>query len=258
MLSNLAYIHTAAQLGENVTVDPFAVIHEDTIIGDNTHIHSHAVIMPGARIGNNCKIFSGAIIASAPQDLKFLGEKTTAEIGDNTTIREFATINRGTKDKMRTVIGKNVLVMAYVHIAHDCIIGNNVILANAVNIAGHVVVGDYAVIGGLAGVHQFVHVGKHSMISGGSLVGKDVPPFSMAARNPLTYMGLNTTGLKRRNFSVETINHIASIYKIVYNGSPTIQAALQKVEEDITPSYYKDEIINFIKHANRGIIKPAI
>ena len=187
MISPLASIHPNAKLGNNVIIEPFAVIHENVIVGDGTHIMSHSVIMPYSRIGNGCRIFPGAVIGAIPQDLKFIGEETTAEIGDNTTIRECVTINRGTVDKWKTVIGKNCLLMAYSHVAHDCMIGNNVILANAVQLAGHVEIGEYAIIGGLTGAHQFTRIGAHTYIAGHTVIRKDVPPYVKAAREPMSY-----------------------------------------------------------------------
>ncbi len=201
-----AYIHPKAKIGENVTIEPFAVIYENVEIGDGTWVGPHATIFPGARIGKNCKIYPGASISAVPQDLKFAGEETVTIVGDNTTIREAVTLNRGTVDKYRTEVGRNCLVMAYVHVAHDCIIGNNCIVANAVQLAGHVVVDDFAFIGGTSAVHQFVRIGKHAMVSGGSLVRKDVPPFTKAGREPLSYVGINSVGLKRRGFTAQQLS----------------------------------------------------
>ena len=257
MISPLAYIDSNAQIGADVKIHPFAVIHRNVIIDDGAEIFSNAVIMDGARIGKNCKIFPGAVIAAIPQDLKFDGEESLVEIGDHTTIRECVTINRGTQESGTTKIGTNTLIMAYVHIAHDCRIGNNCILANAVNLAGHVEVGDYSVLGGMVGVHQFVKIGKHSMVSGGTLVGKDIPPYVTAGRNPVAYVGLNSIGLKRRAFSMEDINSIASIYKILYTQGLIVSNAIKKIEETIPESNYKSEILDFLLDAytNRGIIK---
>src|SRR5215210_5030819 len=208
-ISSLAYIHKDAKIGDNVTIDPFAVIHGDVSIGDETHIMSHAVVMNGSNIGKNCSIFPGAVIGAIPQDLKFVGEKTTVEIGDHTTIRECVTINRGTKEKWKTVVGNHCLLMAYSHIAHDCILGDHVILANSVQLAGHVEIGDYAIIGGLTGAHQFTRIGAHTYIAGHSVIRKDVPPYIKAAREPMCYMGLNIVGLQRRNFAQEKIDTIS-------------------------------------------------
>ena len=256
MISPLAYVHPDARIGNDVRIEPFAVIHEDVTIGDNTHIMSHAVVMDGSVIGKNCSIFPGAVIGGIPQDLKFIGEKTTAEIGDNTTIREFVTINRGTKDKEKTVVGRSCLIMAYCHLAHDCIVGDNVIMSNNTQVAGHVTVGDCAILGGMCAIHQFVHIGQHSMLSGGSLVGKDVPPYIKAARNnPLSYAGVNSIGLKRRGFTLEKINHILEIYRVIYGKGLNISQAVEYLEEEFAATDERDEIVQFIRSSQRGIIK---
>ncbi|MFM9027969.1 MAG: acyl-ACP--UDP-N-acetylglucosamine O-acyltransferase, partial [Bacteroidota bacterium] len=209
-------MHPDAKIGKDVRIDPFAVIHDDVLIGDGCHIGSNSVIFPGARIGNNVQVYPGAVISAVPQDLKFAGEKTFTFIGDNTIIREFVTINRGTVAEGKTVVGANNLLMAYVHVAHDCIVGDNCILANGVTLAGHVTIDDHAIIGGLSAVHQFVHIGSHVMISGGSLVRKDVPPFVKAAHDPLSYVGINSVGLRRRGFSNESISNIQELYRILF------------------------------------------
>jgi UDP-N-acetylglucosamine acyltransferase len=250
-------IHPDAKLGKDVTVSPFAVIYANVEIGDGTWIGPHTTIMDGARIGKNCKIFPGAVISAIPQDLKFAGEETTAEIGDNTTIRECVTVNRGTKHRMKTVVGSNCLLMAYTHIAHDCCIGNNVILANTVNLAGHVVIDDYATLEGLVAVQQFIHIGAHSFITGGSLVRKNVPPFVKAAREPLAYMGINSVGLKRRGFSSDTILHIEDIYRTIYQKNYNISNALSIVEKEFPPSAEKESILKFIRESKDGIIGPS-
>ena len=249
------HIHPGAKIGKGVTIDPFTVIHDDVEIGDESWIGSSVTIFPGARIGKKCRIFPGAVISAIPQDLKFEGEITTAEIGDGTTIREFVTVNRGTKALGKTVIGKGNLLMAYVHIAHDCVIGNNCILANGATLAGHIVIDDFAIIGGLSAIHQFVHVGSHVMISGGSLIKKDVPPFVKAAREPLAYVGLNSVGLKRRGFNQETISQIQDIYRIIFQKGYNNSQALQIIESDVKPSAERDEIISFMKTSTRGILK---
>ena len=204
----LSYVHPQAKIADNVVIEPFVTIHKNVEIGEGTWIGSSVTIMEGARIGKNCKIFPGAVISAIPQDMKFDGEETTAVIGDNVTIRECVTVNRGTKASYTTKIGNNTLLMAYVHIAHDSFVGNNCILANGVTLAGHIIIGDYAVIGGLSAIHQFVNVGAHSMISGGSLARKDVPPYTKAAREPLSYVGINSVGLRRRGFDSAKINEI--------------------------------------------------
>ena len=255
MISPLAHIHPNAKIGNNVKIDPFAVIHEDVSIGDETHIMSHAVIMDGSHIGKNCQIFPGAIIGAIPQDLKFVGEKTTVEIGDNTTIRECVTVNRGTKDKWKTVLGSNCLLMAYAHVAHDCILGNNVILANAVQLAGHVTVGDYAILGGLAGAHQFTNIGAHTYIAGHTVIRKDVPPYVKAAREPMCYMSINIVGLQRCGIPKETIKEISDIYHILFVEKHTTSNALALIEKNFRPSKVRDEILEFVKNSKTGIIK---
>lgn len=255
MISPLAYISPDAVLGNNVKIDPFAVIHEEVIIGDDTHIMSGAVIMGGTVIGKSCFIFPGAVLGAIPQDLKFVGEKTTVEIGDNTTIRECVTINRGTKDKWKTVIGSNCLLMAYAHVAHDCILGNHVILANAVQLAGHVEVGEYAIIGGLAGAPQFARIGAHTYVAGHSVINKDVPPFIKAGRSPISFAGVNSVGLQRRGFSNETINAILEIYRSIYNKGLNTSQALDYVEQQLPVCAEKELIVSFIKNSKRGIIK---
>ena len=254
MISPLASIHPNAQLGNNVTVEPFAVIHENVIIGEGSHIMSHAVLMPYSRIGKECRIFPSAVIGAIPQDLKFVGEETTAEIGDHTTIREYVTINRGTKDKFKTVIGANCLLMAYVHIAHDCFVGNNVILANGVQLAGHVEVGDYAIIGGLAAANQFTRIGAHTYIGGQSAIRKDVPPFVKAAREPTSYMGLNIVGLQRRKFLPEQIQVISEIYHILFIQNHSTSKAVELINKP-PDSALKKEILSFIEHSKNGIIR---
>jgi UDP-N-acetylglucosamine acyltransferase len=251
----LAYIHPQAKIAANVVVEPFSTIHKNVEIDEGTWIGPNVTIMEGARIGKNCKIFPGAVISSIPQDLKFNGEETTAVIGDNTVIRECVTVSRGTKDKFTTIIGKNCLLMAYVHVAHDCVVGNNVILGNATQLAGHIIVDDWAIISGTSAVHQFVKIGAHTIISGGSLVRKDVPPYTKAAREPLSYCGINSIGLRRRAFSNEQINEIQNIYRTIYLKGLNTTKAIQIIEVDFPPSKEKDEIINFIQNSDRGIMK---
>ena len=253
--NSLVSIHPGAIIGKNVTVDPFTMIHDDVVIGDNTWIGSNVTIFPGARIGNNCRIFPGAVISAIPQDLKFAGEITTVEVGDNTTIREFVTLNRGTRALGKTVVGKNVLLMAYVHIAHDCLVGDNCILANGVTLAGHITIDEFAIIGGLSAIHQFVQIGAHVMISGGSLVRKDVPPFVKAARDPLSYAGINSIGLRRRGYSNETISEIQDIYRVIFVKGLSSTHALEVIEKDHKPSKEKDLIVSFIRNSQRGIMK---
>jgi UDP-N-acetylglucosamine acyltransferase len=255
MISPLAYIHPNAKLGSDVTIEPFAVVYDNVTIGDHTTIQSHVVINQYSVIGNHVNIFPGAVIGAIPQDLKFVGEQTTAEIGDYTTIRECVTVNRGTQDKWKTVVGAHCLLMAYSHVAHDCLIGDNVILGNAVQLAGHITIDDYAIISGLAGVQQFVHVGAHTYIGGNSVVRKDVPPFIKAAREPLSYMGVNIVGLTRRGFSKEVINEIANIYRTLYMEKQTTSLAVEQIETTFDQSEVKDQILAFIGNSKTGIIK---
>jgi UDP-N-acetylglucosamine acyltransferase len=251
----LAYIHPEAKIAQNVVIEPFTTISKNVEIGEGTWIGPNVTIMEGARIGKNCKIFPGAVISGIPQDLKFEGEDTTTVIGDHTVIRECVTISRGTKDKYKTVVGSHCLIMAYVHIAHDCVVGNNVILANAVQVAGHVTIDDHAIISGTSAIHQFCRIGAHVMISGGSLVRKDVPPFTKAGREPLGYCGINSVGLRRRGFSNEKINEIQEIYRVIYLKGYNNSQALDYLEVNFPPSKERDEIINFMNNSDRGIMK---
>ncbi len=255
MISKLAYIDSKAKIGKNVTIEPFATIFGDVEIGDGTWIGPNSTIMDGARIGKNCRIFPGAVISGIPQDLKFIGEKTITQIGDNTTIREAVTINRGTKSKGKTTVGSNCLLMAYVHIAHDCIVEDNAIIVNSVQVAGEVEIGEYAVIGGSSAVHQFVRIGKHSMISGGSLVRQDVPPFVTAAHEPMSFVGVNSTGLRRRNFDNERINAIQEAYRFLFQSKLNRKNALEKIKAEIESNEDIISIINFVEGSTRGIIK---
>lgn len=250
------FIHPEAQLGKNVTVEHFSTVYEDVMIGDNTWIGPSVTIFPGSRIGKNCKIFPGAVIGTIPQDLKFDGEYSTVEIGDRVTIRECATVNRGTKITGTTKVGSDTMLMAYVHVAHDCVIGEHCILANSTNLAGHVRIEDYAYFGGMSGAHQFTKIGKHAFISGGSMIGKDVPPFCLVMRNPAQYAGINSVGLKRNNFTTEEIHMIQDVYRSIFgnNGLNTSQA-LQKIEEEIPQTDLRDYILSFVKTSERGIIK---
>ncbi|WP_200976116.1 acyl-ACP--UDP-N-acetylglucosamine O-acyltransferase [Echinicola sp. 20G] len=258
MISKLSQIHENTKIGENVTIDPFTVVHEDVEIGEGTWIGSNVTIFPGTKIGKNCKIFPGAVIAGIPQDLKFQGEESTVEIGDNTTIRECVTISRGTIDKRVTKIGSNCLLMAYVHIAHDCAVGDNVIIANTVQVAGHVSIDDWAIVGGSSAIHQFVKIGMHAMISGGSLVRKDVPPFTKAAREPLSYAGVNSLGLRRRGFTSESISHIQEVYRYLFLNSLNNSRALEEIEINLPATKERDEIVNFIRSSERGVMKGYI
>lgn len=251
----LAYVHPGAKIAKNVVIEPFTTIHNNVEIGEGTWIGSNVTIMEGARIGKNCTIFPGAVISAVPQDLKFGGEESLAIIGDNTTIRECVTINRGTVASGKTVVGKNCLIMATAHIAHDCEIGDNVIIVNGVLLGGHAKVGNFAIIGGNSAVHQFIHIGDHAMISGGALLRKDVPPFTKAAKEPLSYVGINSVGLRRRGFTAEKIREIQGIYRILYQKNYNTSQALSIIEADMEATPERDEIIMFIRNSSRGIMK---
>ncbi|EAY28543.1 acyl-ACP--UDP-N-acetylglucosamine O-acyltransferase [Microscilla marina] len=253
--NSLSYIHPNAKIGENVVIEPFVAIYDNVEIGDGTWIGANTVIMSGARIGKNCKVHPGAVISNIPQDLKFEGEDSLAVIGDNTIIRECATINRGTKYADKTQIGNNCLIMAYVHVAHDCLIGDNCILSNSVQVAGHVEIGYHAIVSGNSAVHQFSKIGSHVMVSGGSLVRKDVPPFVTAAREPLSYVGVNSIGLERRGFTKARINAIQDTYRIIFQSGLNTTKALNLVKEQIPESPDREEIIKFIQSSDRGIMK---
>jgi UDP-N-acetylglucosamine acyltransferase len=254
MIQPLAYVHPQTRIADNVVIEPFVTIHRNVEIGEGTWIGSNVTIMEGARIGKNCRIFPGAVISAVPQDLKFDGEDSLVVVGDNVTIREFVTLNRGTKATGKTSIGNNCLLMAYVHVAHDCNIGDDVILANAVQLAGHVEIDEYAIIGGLSAVHQFVKIGKHVMVSGGSLVRKDVP-YTKAAREPLSFEGVNSVGLRRRGFSNDKITEIQEIYRTLFLRRLNNTAALTKIETEMPATKERDEIISFIRESDRGIMK---
>ncbi|MCX6332811.1 MAG: acyl-ACP--UDP-N-acetylglucosamine O-acyltransferase [Bacteroidia bacterium] len=255
MISKLAYIHPDARLGKNVTVDPFAYIAGNVVIGDGTWIGPNATILDGARIGKNCRIFPTAVLSGIPQDLKFKGEETTAEIGDSTTMRENSTVNRGTAASGRTIVGNNCLLMAGSHVGHDCQIGNNCIIGNSSGLAGEVKVEDWAILSGGTLVHQFTRIGAHVIVGGGSKVRIDVPPFIKADREPLSYMGLNTVGLTRRGFEKERIDEIHNIYRALYQNSMNLSQALEYVEKEFKQTPDRDYIIDFIRKSERGVIR---
>lgn len=251
----LAYVHPGAKIAKNVVIEPFATIHNNVIIGDGTWIGSNVTIMEGARIGKNCSIYPGAVISAIPQDLKFQDEETTVVIGDNTTLREYVTVNRGTVDRGKTVIGENCLIMAYCHIAHDCIVGDNCIFSNNSTLAGHVTVGDFTILAGMTAVHQFCTLGQHAFITGGSLVRKDVPPYVKGAREPMSYVGINSIGLRRRGFDPKKIREIQNIYRILYQKSYNNTQAARIIEAEMEATTERDEILQFIKNSKRGIMK---
>lgn len=249
------FIHPEAKLHPTVTVGPFTCIHADVEIGEGTIIDSNVTICDGVRIGKNCHIHAGAVVGGDPQDLKYKGEKTYAIIGDNTTIREFVTIHRGTASKGKTVVGNHCLIMAYCHVAHDCLLHDHIIMSNATQLAGEVVVDDWAIIGGGSLVHQFSHIGAHSMIQGGSKVNKDIPPYIIAAREPISYCGINSVGLNRRAFTQEQITAIQNTYRLVYLSGLNVSQAVEQVENTLPQSAERDLILEFIKGSPRGIVR---
>ena len=244
-----------AQIGNNVTIGDYTVIKDDVVIGDNVSIGSNVLVDDGARIASGVKLHHGAVVSTIPQDLKFNGEITTLEIGEATVIREYATLNRGTTYNNKTVVGKNCLVMAYAHVAHDCVLGDNIIMANNVNLGGHVEIGDWVVIGGMCGVHQFTRIGMHTIIATNSRVAKDVPPFITAGNQPLKYEGLNLIGLRRRGFSNAQINSIESVYKAIYKSGLNITKAVEELKNKNDLTQEAKIIINFIESSTRGIIQ---
>ncbi len=255
MKQPLAYIHPDAKIASTVVIDPFVTIDKNVEIGEGTWIGSNVTIMEGVRIGKNCRIFPGSVIGAIPQDLKFKGEDTLAIIGDNTTLREYVTVNRGTAAKGKTVIGDNCLLMAYCHVAHDCVLGNNIIISNATQLAGEVVIDDFAILSGGILVHQFTHIGSHVMIQGGSKVNKDVPPFVTAGRDPLSYAGINSIGLRRRGYTNEQIRDIQDVYRYVYLKGMNTTHAIERIMAELPATNERDEILLFIKNSPRGIVK---
>lgn len=255
MIQPLAFVHSDAKIAKNVVIEPFSSIYKDVEIGEGTWIGSNVIIMEGARIGKNCKVFPGAVISAEPQDLKYKGEKSLTIIGDNTVIRECVTVSRGTSDKMKTVIGENCLIMAYSHIAHDCEVGNSCIFSNNTTLAGHITVGDYVVMAGMTAVHQFCSIGNHAFVTGGSLVRKDIPPFVKVARDPLSYVGINSVGLRRRGFSSDKIAEIQNIYRVIFQNKLNITQALSVVEAEFEATPERDEIIQFIQSSMRGVMR---
>ena len=257
-MAQMYSVHPDARIGNNVHIGDFTTIYEDVEIGDNCTIYGNVTIFPGARIGSGVKIFPGAVISAIPQDLKFRGEKTLAFVGDGTTLRECVTVNRGTAAKGKTVVGQNCLIMAYSHVAHDCLIGNRVIVSNACQFAGEVQIDDAAVIGGGSLIHQFCHLGRNIMLQGGALVNKDIPPFVKAAREPISYVGLNSIGLHRNGFTDEQIKEIADVYRLMYLSDLNVTNAVKLIQEKLPQSELRDEIINFVNSSTRGVIRSAI
>lgn len=255
MVQSLAYIHPDAQIADGVEIGPFTTIEKNVKIGAGTKIYNNVTILEGVTIGENCTVFPGAVIGAIPQDLKFKGEESRVIIGNNTVVRECATIHRGTASKIDTIVGDNCLIMAYCHVAHDCRLGNNIIMSNAVQLAGEVDIDDYAVIGGGTLVHQFSHIGAHTMIQGGSKVNKDVPPFVMVGREPISFAGINSVGLRRRGFTVEQIDTIQEVYRLMYNSGLNNSDAIVRIVAEIPASAVRDEIVEFVKNSPRGIVR---
>ncbi len=255
MISPLAYVSPDAQVGKDVEIGPFAVIHPNVIIGDGCKIGSNATICEYTQLGKNCPVFPSAVIGAIPQDLKFKGEESWAIIGDNCVLREFVTIHRGTASKGKTVVGNDNLIMAYCHIAHDCILGSNIIMSNVTQLAGEVEIDDFAIIGGGTLVHQFSHIGSHVMIQGGSKVNKDIPPFAIVAREPIAFCGINSVGLNRRGFTPEQIHTIQEVYRLLYNNGMNTTQALAHIEVTMPQTPERDTIVNFVRKSTRGIVK---
>jgi UDP-N-acetylglucosamine acyltransferase len=250
-----AIVDSKAELGNNVEIGPFSIIEGDVMIEEGCKLQSHVLIASGARLGKNIFVGKGAVLSTEPQDLKFKNEKTYLEVGDSTVIREFATLNRGTSHSYKTVVGENCFLMAYMHIAHDCIIGNNVIISNAVNMAGHVVIEDYAAVGGLTAIHQFVRIGQHSFVGGGLRIPKDVPPYILAMGEPLQYGGTNHIGLSRRGFDKEVLLEIKRAYKLIYRSNLTVSEAIAEIESTLKSLPEIKNIIDFVEKSERGLIR---
>lgn len=255
MISKLAQVDSEAKIGKNVQIEAFTTVYEDVEIGDHCEIGPNVTIYPGARIGNNVRIFPGAVIAAVPQDLKFAGEYTTVEIGDHTIIRECVTIHRGTTDKQKTVVGSHCLLMGYVHIAHDCVVGDHCILANYTGLSGHNVLEDHVILEGKVGTQQFIHIGAHAFVAGGSLIRKNIPPYVRAAREPLTFAGINAIGLRRRGWTDDEIKTVENVYRTLYVQNNTINLGIEAIENEIEDSPIKEHILNFIKASDKGIMK---
>ena len=254
-ISNQAYVHPDAKLGKDVTIEPFAFVDKNVEIGDGTHVMSGANVRYGSRIGSNCNIFPGAVVGGVPQDLKFKGEDSLAIVGNNTTIRECVTVNRGTASKGHTIVGNNCLLMAYSHVAHDCVLNDYVILGNATQLAGEVEVEHHAILSGGTLVHQFTRIGAHVMIQGGTRLGKDIPPYIIAGREPVCYSGVNLVGLRRNGYSNEKINEIQEIYRVIYQAGFNFSDAIVKVEKEFEETPEMKLIVDFVKGSPRGIVR---
>lgn len=251
-----AQVSPKAKLGTNVSIGPFSIIEDNTAIGDDTIIDANALIGKGTRLGRECHIHHGAVVGHAPQDLKYADEPTTCELGDRNVVREYAALHRGTGEGGRTIIGNDNFLMAYTHIAHDCLVGDHVILSNAAMIAGHCEVEDYVIIGGITPVHQFVHIGQHAMIGGGLRVGKDVPPYALAGNEPLRFEGLNSIGLRRRGFTPEVISALDRAYELIYRSKLNVSQAVTKIKADSALMAIGEvrNVLDFIARSRRGII----
>ena len=254
MISPLAYIHPEAKIGQNCEIGPFCFIDANVVIGDNNVLMNSVTVLSGSRIGNGNRIFPGAVLGAIPQDLKFRGEETTAEVGDNNIIRENVTINRGTAAKGRTIVGSNNLLMEGMHVAHDVFLGNGCIIGNGTKFAGEVIIDDFAIVSAHVLVHQFCRIGSYVMVSGGTKCSQDVPPFSMIARDPAAYCGLNLVGLKRRGFSTEIINNLHSAYNILFNTSALFAERIEQIRANVPPSKEIDYLIEFLTTSKRGFI----
>jgi UDP-N-acetylglucosamine acyltransferase len=250
-----SFVHPNAKLGNNVKIGPFCFIEEDVVIGENTVLEPGVTVYSGSRLGKNCHVYPGAVIGAPAQDLNYKGEATTVEVGNDVVIREHCTLHRGTTASWKTVVGDGCFLMAYAHVAHDCIIGNKCIIANAVNLGGHVEVGEEANIGGMVAVHQFSRIGKHAMIGGGVVIRKDVPPFVKVGRDPASYIGVNSIGLKRKGFDEGSINRITDIYRLLFVKHRNKRKALEAIDRSIPESEYRKDILDFIETSNRGLIK---
>mgnify|MGYP001239199081 CR=1 FL=1 len=247
-------VSNKAKIGTNVTIGDFTVIKDDVVIGNNVKIGSNVLIDDGARISDNVTLHHGAVVSSIPQDLKFKGEITTLEIGESTVVREYATLNRGTEANGKTVVGKNCLLMAYSHVAHDCTVGDNVIIANCGTLGGHVEIDDWAIVGGLVAVHQFVKIGAHTLLAGFTKAVKDIPPYIIAGSNPMKFEGVNIIGLKRRGFTQEQIDSIKEFYKLLYKSGLNISDAVKQITASIAGTEETDVILDFISRSTRGIL----
>lgn len=254
-ISNLAYVHKDAKIGANVIIEPFAYIEGEVEIGEGTHIMSGAQVRDGSIVGKGCTVFPGAVIGGIPQDLKYKGEKTLAVVGDNTTVRECVTVNKGTAAKGKTEVGSNCLLMAYSHVAHDCIVKDYVIIGNATQLAGEVEVDHHAILSGGTLVHQFTRIGAHVMIQGGTRLGKDIPPYTIAGREPVCFAGVNLIGLRRTGYSNEKINEIQEIYRTIYQAGLNFSDAIVHIEKGFEKTPEMEEVVNFIKNSPRGIVR---